>query len=237
MVRDDFNGDSIVSQSVASPVPTIWSIVPLSLRTIPMRLDNLCSYLRATTSMERFPIVELIIRKEKGWAGHEFLLILLYEPSGGEFWVRLERKTRMGALHRLVWAVTRVGALRSVLEANDIVSALTVTTLLLTVPYYQATVSGDINSLLGKAKSVEKSKVFFHNRPSLRDLFYTLEALRQESTSYTLWPVWIRCSRFLYWVVNVDESYGCRKIAISLRRWLLNTYVASMKLARCRREV
>ncbi len=67
---------------------------------------------------------------------------------------------------------------------------------LLTVPYYQATVSRDINSLLGKAKSVEKLRVFFHDRPSLKDLFHVLEALRLESKSYILWLVWMCYSRF-----------------------------------------
>ncbi len=80
-----------------------------------MPLDDLCSYLRTTADMEHSPIEELIIRKEEDGVQHEFLLILLYKPSGGEFWVRLERKRPVGALVRLV---------SGVLEANDIVSAL-----------------------------------------------------------------------------------------------------------------
>ncbi len=66
-------------------------------------------------NMEDSPIEELIIRKEKGGAQHEFLLILLYKPSGKEFCVRLERARPVGTLGRLV---------SGVLEANDIVSAL-----------------------------------------------------------------------------------------------------------------
>ncbi len=65
--------------------------------------------------MEHSPIEELIIRKEEDGAQHEFLLILLYKPSGEEFWVRLERARPVGPLHRLV---------SGVLEANDIVNAL-----------------------------------------------------------------------------------------------------------------
>ncbi len=66
--------------------------------------------------MEDSPKVEeLIIRKEKFRVQHEFLLILLYTPSGEDFWVRLERKRPVGALVRL---------LSGVLKANDIVSAL-----------------------------------------------------------------------------------------------------------------
>ena len=80
-----------------------------------MRLDNLCSYLRTTTSMEHSPIGELIIRKEEGGVQHEFLLILLYKPSGGELWMRLERKKPLGSLGRLV---------SGIFGANDIVSAL-----------------------------------------------------------------------------------------------------------------
>jgi len=33
--------------------------------------------------MEHSPIEELVIRKEEGGVQHEFLLILLYKPSGG----------------------------------------------------------------------------------------------------------------------------------------------------------
>jgi len=65
--------------------------------------------------MEDSPIEELIIRKEKGGAQHEFLLILLYKPSGEEYWVRLERARPVGAFTKFV---------SGDLEANDIVSAL-----------------------------------------------------------------------------------------------------------------
>ena len=78
-------------------------------------LNNLCSYLRTTTDVEHSPIEELIIRKQEDGVQHEFLLILLYKPSGEEFWLRLERKRPVGALHRVV---------SGGLEANDIVSTL-----------------------------------------------------------------------------------------------------------------
>jgi len=66
--------------------------------------------------MEDSPKVEeLIIRKEKFCVQHEFLLILLYTPSGKDFWVRVERKRPVGFLG---------SPLSGVLKANDIVSAL-----------------------------------------------------------------------------------------------------------------
>jgi len=65
--------------------------------------------------MEHSPIVELSIRKEEDGFQHEFLLILLYRPSGEKFWMRLERKRPVGGSSGLV---------SGVLEANDIVSAL-----------------------------------------------------------------------------------------------------------------
>ena len=65
--------------------------------------------------MEHSPIEELIVRKEEDGVQHEFLLILLYKPSGRGFWVRLERMRPVGGLGKL---------LSGVLEANDRVSAL-----------------------------------------------------------------------------------------------------------------
>ena|SRR5258706_16392846 len=119
MPRDDFDGASTATQrstsSITSTFSTIWSKVPSSRGKITLSLDDLCSYLEATTDVEHSPIEELIIRKEEDGAQHEFLLILLYKPSGEEFWVRLERARPVGPLHRLV---------SGVLEANDIVNAL-----------------------------------------------------------------------------------------------------------------
>ena len=119
MPRDDFDGASTATQrstsSISSTFSTIWSKVPLSRGRITLSLDDLCSYLEATTDLEHSPIEELIIRKEEDGAQHEFLLILLYKPSGEEFWVRLERARPVGPLHRLV---------SGGLEANDIVNAL-----------------------------------------------------------------------------------------------------------------
>ena len=65
--------------------------------------------------MEHSPIEELIIRKEKERVKHEFLLILLYKPSGGKFWMRLERIRPVGGSG---------GLLSGILEANDIVGVL-----------------------------------------------------------------------------------------------------------------
>src|SRR5260221_12528234 len=119
MRRDGFDAASIATQrstfSIASAFSTIWSKVPSSRRKINLSLNDLCSYLRTTTDVEHSPIEELIVRKEENGVQHEFLLILLYKPSGEEFWVRLERKRPVGALHKLV---------SGGLEANDIVSAL-----------------------------------------------------------------------------------------------------------------
>ncbi|SRR5258708_9574240 len=119
MSRRDFDGASIATQqsttTIASRVSSIWSKIPSSSRKMILPLHDLCSYLRTTTNMEHSPIEELIIRKEEDGFQHEFLLILLYKPSGGEFWVRLERKRPVGGLSKL---------LSGALEANDIVSAL-----------------------------------------------------------------------------------------------------------------
>jgi len=119
MPHNDFDGASIATQqstsTIASTFSTIWSKVPSSQGKIALSLNDLCSYLRATTDVEHSPIEELIIRKEEGGVQHEFLLILLYKPSGEEFWIRLERARPLGTLRRFA---------SSVLEANDIVSAL-----------------------------------------------------------------------------------------------------------------
>ena len=88
---------------------------PFIVGKITLSLDDLCSYLRTTTDVEHSPIEELIVRKEVDGVQHEFLLILLYKPSGEEFWIRLERARPLGTLRRFA---------SSVLEANDIVSAL-----------------------------------------------------------------------------------------------------------------
>src|SRR5260221_14145604 len=115
----DFERASIATQqrtsSSTSTVSTIWSKAPSSSRKMILLLDDLCSYLETTPDLEHSPIEELIVRKEEDGVQHEFLLILLYKPSGEEFWVRLERKRPVGALHKLV---------SGGLEANDIVSAL-----------------------------------------------------------------------------------------------------------------
>jgi len=79
-------------------------------------LHDLCSYLKATADMEHSPIEELVIRKEEDGLWHEFLLILLHKPSGGKFWMHLERNTPEGPL---------VGLIYGSLEANDIVGGLT----------------------------------------------------------------------------------------------------------------
>ena len=111
MLRLGFDEASIV----ASTVPPIWSIVPPSTLKVILPLHDLCSYLRATPDMEHSPIEELIIRKEEGDVQHEFLLILLHKPSGGKFWMRLDRKGPEGGSH---------GVVSGFLEARDIVSAL-----------------------------------------------------------------------------------------------------------------
>src|SRR5258707_3702850 len=119
MPHNGFDRASIATQqsasTIASTFSTIWSKVPSSRGKIALSLDDLCSYLRATTDVEHSPIEELIIRKEEGGVQHEFLLILLYKPSGEEFWICLERARPLGTLRRFA---------SSVLEANDIVSAL-----------------------------------------------------------------------------------------------------------------
>src|SRR5258708_2578408 len=70
MPHNDFDGASIATQqsasTIASTFSTIWSKVPSSRGKIALSLDDLCSYLRATTDVEHSPIEELIIRKEEG---------------------------------------------------------------------------------------------------------------------------------------------------------------------------
>ena len=80
-----------------------------------LSLHDLCSSLKATTDIQHFPIEELIIRKEQEGVKHEFLLILLHKPSGGKFWMRLERMRPVGGSG---------GLLSGVLEANDMVGVL-----------------------------------------------------------------------------------------------------------------
>src|SRR5258707_15737867 len=99
----------------ASKVDPLWSLVPSSLLKAEYSLDHLCLSLRATPDTEHSLIEKLITRKEGGVAQHEFLLILLHRPSGGTFWMRLDRKGPEGDLVRLVSRSS---------EANDRVSAL-----------------------------------------------------------------------------------------------------------------
>ena len=103
------------TSSMDLAVSMIWSKLPSTSRKTVLLLHDLCSYLRTTTDMEHSPIEELIIRKEEDGVQHEFLLIMLHKPSGGEFWMRLERNRPVGTFVRLI---------SGFLEANDIVSAL-----------------------------------------------------------------------------------------------------------------
>ncbi len=99
---DEANGDPL------------WPLVPSSLK-VDMSLHHLCLSLRATPDTERSFIEKSITRKEGGVVRHEFLLILLHKPSGGKFWMRLDRKGPEGGSH---------GVVSGFLEARDIVSAL-----------------------------------------------------------------------------------------------------------------
>src|SRR5260221_11319379 len=194
MFHDYPNSDkrpSIVSRgsisSITSRLSTIWPKIPLSSRKTSLAISDVCSYVNTTADADLSPIKELAIRKEEDGFRHEFLLILLAKPSGEEFWMRLERKRPPGALSKL---------LSSALSANDIVSAvvdLCYSTFFIASPIDQAVISGKLSSLLDETKSVGMTRVVFHNQPSLRDLFHVLEALREESTFYQPWPVWI-CS-------------------------------------------
>src|SRR6266436_5131172 len=118
MPDNDFDRASVGStsnSSITSTLSTIWPIIPSSSQKINLSLDDLCSHLRATTDMEQSPIEELSIRKEMDGVQHEFLLILLCKPSGGEFWMRLERARPVSDLGKLV---------SGFLEANGIVGAI-----------------------------------------------------------------------------------------------------------------
>ena len=76
---------------------------------------DVCSYINSAPDADLSPIKELVVRKEKGGVRHEFLLVLLVKPQGGDFWVRLERKAPGVTLRKLLY---------SALDANDIVSAV-----------------------------------------------------------------------------------------------------------------
>ncbi|KAF8328437.1 uncharacterized protein EI90DRAFT_1577132 [Cantharellus anzutake] len=166
MADIDSDRISIVSKrsiaSVASKISTIWSKVPHSSRKIPLPLAVICSYVETTSDAQLSPIKELIIYKEEGGVQHEFLLLRLVKPTE-EFWVRLERKGPTGTLSRLI---------SSKWEANDV-----------------ATLSGKSATLLGSTKCVERTRIIFRVPPSLMALFRVLEALRESSKSYKVWPV------------------------------------------------
>src|SRR5260370_21883869 len=115
MPSDGFDKASIVTQGIARPHSPIWSKIPESGRNTSMTLDDLCSYLGTTTDKEHSLIEKLIIRKEEKGFEHEFVLILLCKPSGGDFWVRLARRRPEGFAPMLI---------SSLLGTNDAVGAL-----------------------------------------------------------------------------------------------------------------
>ena len=75
---------------------------------------SICSYIDTTSDAGLAPIMELIVRKEKGGFQHKFMLIRLAKPTGEYFWVHLERQPR-GLLPTLVFSVS---------ETTDTVSAV-----------------------------------------------------------------------------------------------------------------
>ncbi|KAF8331925.1 uncharacterized protein EI90DRAFT_3055901 [Cantharellus anzutake] len=105
----------------------------------------------------------IFIRKQEDGFRHEYLLLRLAKPTGEEFWVRLERKGPLRPLGKVITSES---------EANDI-----------------AILSGKPVSLLGKGNSVEKTRIIFRAPPSLKDLLHVLDAIREESKDYQLWPV------------------------------------------------
>ncbi|KAF8328425.1 uncharacterized protein EI90DRAFT_3017720 [Cantharellus anzutake] len=148
--------------SVASKFSTLWSKVPRSSRKIPLPLAVICSYIETTPNAQLSPIKELIVYKEEKGVQHEFLLLRLARPTGEDFWVRLERRRSVGTFGNLI---------SSGLEANDM-----------------ASLSGKRAALLGSTKSVEKTGIIFRDPPSLTDLLRVLEALRESSKFYKVWP-------------------------------------------------
>ncbi|KAF8333257.1 uncharacterized protein EI90DRAFT_648846 [Cantharellus anzutake] len=162
---DEVDNFSVISRdSISSKLSTFWSKVTFSSRKISSSLADICSYIQSTPDAHLSPIKELVIRKERDGVQHEFLLLRVANPTGDEFWIRLERKGPTGTLSRLM---------SSEWEANDI-----------------AILSGKRGPLLGRAKSIEKTRVVFRVPPSLKDLLRVLDALGKESKSYQLWPVW-----------------------------------------------
>ncbi|KAF8331928.1 uncharacterized protein EI90DRAFT_902147 [Cantharellus anzutake] len=159
MMDTDTHRMSLISRRLS----TLWPKITSSSRKLSSSLADLCSYIQSTPDAHLSPIKELAIRKEDDGVRHEFLLLRLAKPTGEEFWVRLERKGPTGTLSRLM---------SSEWEANDV-----------------AILSGKRSSLLGRAKSVEKTRIIFRVPPSLNDLLRVLNALRKESKSYQLWPV------------------------------------------------
>ncbi|KAF8328427.1 uncharacterized protein EI90DRAFT_3126210 [Cantharellus anzutake] len=163
MASIDPDRTSIVSKrSIASIASILWPKIPRSSKTISTPLAHICSYIEATPDAQSSPIKELIVHKEEDGVQHEFLLLRLAKPTGEEFWVRLERKARIGTLSKLISSKS---------EANDM-----------------ATLSGKRDTLLGSTKSVEKTRIIFRVPPSLTDLFHVLEALRESSKFYQVWP-------------------------------------------------
>src|SRR5260221_5596299 len=115
MQYDDPDRVSTSSRGSASSVlSSIWSKIPSSSRTISSPIAGICSYIDTTSDAGLAPIKELIVRKEEGGVQHEFVLIRIAKPTGGDFWVRLERVPE-GPLHRLVSSLSK---------ANDTVSAV-----------------------------------------------------------------------------------------------------------------
>src|SRR5258708_15838114 len=203
MSHDVPNSDkpSIVSEgsvsSIASGLSTIWPKIPSSSRKTSLAISDMCSYINTTTDADFSPIKELVVRKEEDGFRLDFLLILLAKPSGEEFWMRVERKRPPGALSKL---------LSSALSANDIVSAVVLSNFLYRISG-QVVISGKLGSLLDETESVRTTRVVFHSQPSLKDLFHVLEALREESTFYQPWPVWICCSGLFSESLVLMNSY------------------------------
>ncbi|KAF8328436.1 uncharacterized protein EI90DRAFT_3065294 [Cantharellus anzutake] len=196
MAGVDFDKASVLTkrsiESVASKLSTFWSKIPLSHRKLSSSLADICSYIETTPDAESSPVNELIIYKEEKGVQHEFLLLRMAKPTGEKFWVRLERKRPVGALGNLI---------SSALEANDI-----------------ASLSGKCATLLGSTESVERTRIVFRVPPSLTDLFHVLEALRESSKFYKLWPenCWFFAS------VVAEHLYGLDKSAelTGTLRWL-----------------
>ncbi|KAF8313525.1 uncharacterized protein EI90DRAFT_3136620 [Cantharellus anzutake] len=145
--------------SISSNPSTLWSGVVSSSLRLSTSVADICSHIKSIPDAHLHPIKEIVVREEEDGVRHEFLLLRLAQPTEEELWMRLERKgpTSIRAFMSTKW------------EAND-----------------TATFSGERDSLLEGAKSVEKTRIIFYAPPSLKDLLCVLETLTDESKSYRL---------------------------------------------------